>query len=107
MERNDEVQRLSNACVSQFHLSELKLSASYYYASLPLCVIDSVYSIGVRYTSTKNTVKSYCDYFGLPEYNFKNREANTDHTISMLIANIEAVGSWHSVIPPLLSKFHF
>ena len=93
MERNDEVQRLSDACERQFRLSELKLSTSYYYASLPLCVIDSVYSIGVRYTSTKNTVKSYCDYFGLPEYNFKNREANVDHTISTLIANIEAVGA--------------
>jgi hypothetical protein len=36
------------------------------YASLPLCVIDTVYSIGARYTSTELTVKRYCDYEHIP-----------------------------------------
>ncbi|SRR5712692_3258505 len=30
------------------------------YASLPLCVIDAVFSIGVNYESTTRTVKSWC-----------------------------------------------
>lgn len=33
------------------------------YVSLPLCVIDSVYSIGVRYESTERVVKRYATSF--------------------------------------------
>ena len=34
--------------------------AAYEYTSLPLCVIDAVFSIGVRYESTENTVRDFC-----------------------------------------------
>ena len=34
--------------------------AAYEYASLPLCVIDAVFSIGVRYESTERTVTDFC-----------------------------------------------
>lgn len=34
--------------------------AAYEYASLPLCVIDAVFSIGVRYESTERTVRDFC-----------------------------------------------
>jgi hypothetical protein len=42
-------------------LKTARLSKEYYYASLPLCVIDAVFSIGVRYESTQNTVKKWCE----------------------------------------------
>lgn len=42
-------------------LEPIPLSPEYYYASLPLCVIDAVYSIGVTYTSTRNTVIRFCE----------------------------------------------
>lgn len=42
-----------------------KLGTEYYYNSLPLCVIDAIYSIGVRYASTQNTVERFCSYFDL------------------------------------------
>ena len=42
-------------------LEPIPLSPEYYYASLPLCVIDAVYSIGVTYTSTRNTVFRFCE----------------------------------------------
>ena len=41
-------------------LEEARLPDEYYYASLPLCVIDAVFSIGVRYESTRRTVKHWC-----------------------------------------------
>jgi hypothetical protein len=46
---------------SRIDLKNLSLSPEYNYASLPLCVIDSVFSIGVTYASTKRTVRSWCD----------------------------------------------
>ena len=35
------------------------------YQHLPACVIDTVFSIGARYTSTSNTVMRFCTQFGL------------------------------------------
>ncbi len=42
-------------------LKPLPLPKEFYYASLPICVIDAVYSIGVSYSSTRNTVARFCD----------------------------------------------
>jgi len=47
-------------CEEVLNLKNARLSDSYYYSSLPLCILDAVYSIGVRYTSTKNAVLRYC-----------------------------------------------
>lgn len=64
-----KIDSLCVACESIFDLASAALSPSYYYDSLPYCIIDAVFSIGVRYTSTQNVVKSYCAYYGLREYN--------------------------------------
>lgn len=42
------------------HLGTPPSDPAYEYASLPLCVIDAVFSIGVRYESTERTVKDFC-----------------------------------------------
>jgi hypothetical protein len=43
-------------------LATASLGDEYFYQSLPLCVIDAVFSIGVRYSGTKQVVERYCDY---------------------------------------------
>lgn len=43
-------------------LKAAELSESYRYQSLPLCVIDAVFSIGVKYDSTRQVAIRYCDY---------------------------------------------
>ena len=43
-------------------LETAKLSEEYFYQSLPLCVIDAVFSIGVKYDSTRAVVTRYCEY---------------------------------------------
>jgi len=43
-----------------------------YYASLALCVIDSVFSIGVRYEGVKSTVNRFCQHFDLDQIGPKN-----------------------------------
>src|SRR5258708_4337721 len=45
-------------------LNAIHPDAVFHYASLPLCVIDAVFSIGVRYASTERTVKEWCNNYG-------------------------------------------
>lgn len=60
-----EIQTFVNHCKTKLDLSNLTQSEEYGYYNLPLCIIDAVFSIGVNYTSTENTVKRFCDYFGV------------------------------------------
>ncbi|MBE6185163.1 hypothetical protein G4D61_12685 [Bacillus ginsengihumi] len=57
--------KITEFCAEVLELENTKLPSEYYYSSLPLCVIDSVFSIGVRYESVKNTVSRFCSYFNL------------------------------------------
>lgn len=41
-------------------LGEAQLDTEYDYAGVPLCVIDAVFSLGVRYESTRRTVQEFC-----------------------------------------------
>lgn len=58
---------------------------AYNYASLPLCVIDAVFSIGVRYGAVEATIKRFCE-----RTSWRIRRAPTQttgqHTISDFIA---------------------
>lgn len=84
--------KLASICEDLFDIDKLSLSDSYWYASLPLCLIDAVFSIGVKYTSTQNVVKRYCTYCGLKEYNRDRGKCGDSHKISDMIRVIEKVG---------------
>ena len=43
-------------------LASLRLGVEFYYCSLPLCVIDAVFSIQTRYTIVQGTVRRWCEY---------------------------------------------
>lgn len=64
MDVND-LRTLTDYCKAKLDLANANLDDTYYYQSLPLCVIDAVFSIGARYTSTENVVERFCKYFGL------------------------------------------
>ena len=51
---------LANCCKKHLDLRNAKLSDEYYYKSLPMCIIDAVFSIGIRYTITRNVVINFC-----------------------------------------------
>lgn len=86
------IESLCQACEATLNLENAALSPSYYYDSLPQCVIDAVFSIGVKYTSTTNVVKSYCAYYGLRVHNASRDEDGDKHTISQLIDHITSKG---------------
>lgn len=48
--------QLAICCKEKLELEHAKLGQEYYYVSLPLCVIDAIFSINVKYESVKNVV---------------------------------------------------
>jgi hypothetical protein len=68
LNKAEEARVLANFCSENLRLDGARLANEYFYQSLPMCVIDAVYSIGVRYEGVQNVVKRYCDYFGLREF---------------------------------------
>jgi hypothetical protein len=62
--QNDN-QQLAKYCTTHLELSGSDVIAEYGYSSLPLCVIDAVFSINANYKSTQNTVQRFIDYFDL------------------------------------------
>lgn len=70
-----EIKLLLKKC-RELPLREAKLSPEYYYNSLSICVIDSVFSISMRYTTTKNVVDNFCKAAGIQRF----REYGSDYT---------------------------
>ena len=54
-------ERIAQYCEIHLNLQNAELSEEYYYHSLPFCIIDAVYSLGVRYSSTRKAVIRFCD----------------------------------------------
>jgi hypothetical protein len=54
-------QKIADYCKKHLDLKNAKLSEEYYYNSLPLCVIDAIFSIGMRYSKTRKVVIDFCN----------------------------------------------
>jgi len=66
MAAHDDIGRVVERCLTTMpELATAELTEGYFYAHLPLCVINAVFSIGVRYEATKRVVQRYCDHFAL------------------------------------------
>ncbi len=61
-----DAQKIAERAFRELPLATARLTEPYYYASLSLCVLDAVFSIGARYESTFATVRRYCQAFDLP-----------------------------------------
>lgn len=91
---------LSQYCLQFLDINQLHLSDEYYYNSFPFAVIDAIFSIGVRYSSTRATVIKYCDYFNLKRIRDTEvfPQEDNQHTISELIANMCSVPDFAGTI---------
>ena len=63
-----KINKISFVCEQKLNLSTISLGNEYYYNSLPFCIIDAVFSIGVTYSSTQKTVLNFANYFKLKLY---------------------------------------
>jgi len=88
---------LAEACMNQLPLNQL-LSDEYFYAHLACCVLDAVFSIGVKYSSTRQVPIRYCHHFGLNRlrsYGDSLPEAHLQEKLFVLIERIQAQGPEH------------
>lgn len=65
-------------------LQAATLGPEYSYHSLPLCVIDAVFSIGVRYRNVQNVVESWC-IAQIPNWPKYSTMPGARHTLTDLI----------------------
>lgn len=60
-----EAKRVAERARQVLPLSGAVLANEYFYQSVPICFIDAVYSIGVRYSQVQRVVDNYCRHFNL------------------------------------------
>jgi hypothetical protein len=73
-----DVAKLAAFCEANLDIGTAVLGEEYGYPSVPLCIIDAVFSIGVTYTSTENTVRRFCEVFDIPQKSEKSPPDTAD-----------------------------
>jgi hypothetical protein len=64
-----DVAAVADLCRRRLELGpDARLGREYFYASLPLCVIDAVFSINTRYAAVENDVGRVCERLGLARF---------------------------------------
>jgi hypothetical protein len=78
------IETLSHHCETIFaDKKNYELQSEYNYAHLGLCVIDSIYSIGVKYEGVQNTVKRFCEHFAIDRFN-RSKELSISEFINYM-----------------------
>jgi hypothetical protein len=57
---------------SHLELANAKFSTSYFYHSIPLCVVDAIFSVGVKYRQVENVVEYLCKQQGWKRFRGHN-----------------------------------
>lgn len=81
----DAVQQLVVFCRDRLDLTT-QLGEEYSYRHLPLCLVDAIFSIGVRYTSTRKTVERLCAVVGAHKSSVASSTGGREFTISDLLS---------------------
>lgn len=90
-----EVGKIINYSKENSDLENAKLCDEFFYQSLSLCVIDAVFSIGVRYGVVRNVISRYCNYFELNKFRAEKKkipEKSEQESIANLIDKLEKYG---------------
>lgn len=81
---------LADICIQKLAFTK-ELGSEFFYSSLPLCVIDSVFSIGVKYEGVQNVMKRVGTRFSIPifrengsEFPDKDLQFSTSQLLSQL-----------------------
>ncbi len=85
-----QIEQLTQATIKAIRDARLletrkPLGSEYFYHSLPLCVIDAVFSIGVVYKNVTNVVQFWCKQHN-PHWPLHNSDPQPPHTISDFLA---------------------
>jgi hypothetical protein len=84
----NSVDTLASRCLADLQLDTAELDGEYGYAHLPFCIIDAVWSIGVRYSGVQNVIARYRSHFRLhAEF------ACSPHTIDIMLREMDNEGA--------------
>jgi hypothetical protein len=83
---NKTIDELTQIVANHVSVSDVHLPDEYFYKSLPLSIIDAVFSIGVTYASTANTVRRFCENQIVPWARFRNEHGNEKTIEDFLLA---------------------
>ncbi|TRX37981.1 hypothetical protein FNW52_03525 [Flavobacterium sp. ZT3R18] len=78
------IEKVTKSCNEIFaDQKNYKLPDEYNYGHLPLCVIDSIFSIGVKYEAVKNVVNRFCDHYKIDKSS-NTEELTTSHFLELM-----------------------
>jgi hypothetical protein len=102
-----DIARLATYADSVLDLAHARHGEGYFYQSLPLCVLDAVFSLGVRYQAVRNVVARYCAEAGAKEFrqygsSFPSRDQQ--ESISSFCARLRSWGTFDQVAARLGSR---
>jgi predicted component of type VI protein secretion system len=96
MDHDESLQRVIESIRRDIVLADARLSEGFYYAHFPLCVIDAVFSVNVRYESVINTVHRFAARAGWPSvyraYGSRHTTVRDPKTINDLLQEFEKLG---------------
>ena len=93
---DSDIETVKSFCETNLDLKYAKLGDEYFYNSLSLCVIDAVFSIGVKYEATQNVVRRYAQYFNLKQIRDKKESIpniEEQESIETFLKNMEQIGT--------------
>ncbi len=93
--QNRDVERVVAHCAALPNLATAQLGMEYFYTGLPLCLIDTVFSRGVRYEGTKRVIQRYCDYWSLQQKWGERDELpprDAQQSVAAFVQDVERVG---------------
>lgn len=78
---------LAEKCKKELPLENSNKTTLGFYKSLPICILDAVFSIGIKYAIVVNVEKNYMEYYQLKIE--RQEPIKNEHTINDFIFNIE------------------
>lgn len=76
---------LYEKCIKNLDLKSAKLGDEFYYENLTFCLIDAVFSMGIRYKIVQNAITRYKNYISEKGFNFN------EHKISDFIEIVNSI----------------
>lgn len=68
---------------------DYELPSEFHYKHLPLCVIDSVFSIGVKYETVQNAIDRFCEHFKIDKFSNSDELTTSEFLKLMECQSIE------------------
>jgi hypothetical protein len=86
----NKIDLVTDFCKANLDLINIEAPEEYGYSCLPLCVIDAIFSIGVNYKATENTVQRFCSFYQI------NRKREFDAVEPMSISTFILINAEHT-----------